>query len=391
MSLYAGSLSGVLSPVPDPAGSVAGGIVSAGIGSVMDSFTQWVDATAVWVLDRVGGAITSTTAPHLGDPFFAIHYRTVALLAAMVAAPLLFVSALQAVVRQDASLLLRCALVNLPLALLAAGVAVQVVKLAVGAVDAMCTAVTGTTHSDLGQLFSQMEKWFLLGGNAGAPGAPSFLLFLLGAVVVFGGLALWAEMALRTAAIYVVVLFLPLAMIGTTLPATVPWCKRLIETLVALVVSKLVIVAALSLAVSMAGSPSAGFEGVVEGTALMLVSTFVPFALLKLVPLVEAGAIHHLEGVARRQMAAPVAATQSMVNTAGSVVNVSGSLLSLVSAGGVREMVQLQPGARHLHGTFSLGGGSAPVASGAHWGSVPLAAGNGGDQELERRLSGDFK
>jgi hypothetical protein len=81
------------------------------------------------------------------------------------------------------------------------------------------------------------------------------------------------------------------------------WCRRLVETLAALILSKFVIVATLSLAASAVGSGTDGgssFSSVLAGGALLVLSTFVPFSILRLIPMVEAGAIGHLEGVRQR-------------------------------------------------------------------------------------------
>jgi hypothetical protein len=67
------------------------------------------------------------------------------------------------------------------------------------------------------------------------------------------------------------------------------------------VLSKLVIAAVLALAAGLLGS-SSGVGGVVEGVGLLAVASFAPFALLRLVPAVEAGATAHLEGLGRRPL-----------------------------------------------------------------------------------------
>ena len=94
------------------------------------------------------------------------------------------------------------------------------------------------------------------------------------------------------------------------------WCRRLVEMLAALILSKFVIVATLSVAASAVSSGTAGaggagggggagsgFASVLAGGALLVLSTFVPFAILRLIPMVEAGAVGHLEGARQRGMA----------------------------------------------------------------------------------------
>ena len=79
---------------------------------------------------------------------------------------------------------------------------------------------------------------------------------------------LWLELLIRSAAVYVAVLFLPLAIATLVWPAVSHWCRRLVETLAALILSKFVIVAVLSLA---AGALSSGTAGTgVHGAGLLL-------------------------------------------------------------------------------------------------------------------------
>src|SRR6185312_4923051 len=129
---------------------------------------------------------------------------------------------------------------------------------------------------------------------------------LLIAVAAF---VLWIELLIRAAAVYVAVLFLPLALAALVWPAVAHWCRRLVETLAALILSKFVIVAVLSLAAgavasgasgSSGSSGGGGFNAVLAGGALLVMATFVPFAILRLIPAVEAGAVGHLEGLRQR-------------------------------------------------------------------------------------------
>ena len=223
-----------------------------------------------------------------------------AVLSAGVALPLLAVGAIQAIIRQEPGGLLRSALVRLPLALLFTGVSVQLVALGLAATDQASAMVLGAagdpTHRLLLGLVAGLEQT----GGPGLAAFGAFLVVLTAAVVAF---VLWLELAVRSAAIAAASLFLPLALVGLAWPATSHWARRLGETLAALVLSKLVIASVLALAAGLLGS-SSGVAGVVEGVALLAVAAFAPFALLKLVPAVEAGAVAHLEGLGQRPVRA---------------------------------------------------------------------------------------
>ncbi len=71
---------------------------------------------------------------------------------------------------------------------------------------------------------------------------------IVGLFAVMAALALALELMVREAAVYVVVLMLPLAFAALVWPARRVWAVRLVELLVSLILSKFVIVAVLSLA-----------------------------------------------------------------------------------------------------------------------------------------------
>jgi hypothetical protein len=143
------------------------------------------------------------------------------------------------------------------------------------------------------------------------PTIASFVLLLLSLLVAVAAFVLWLELLIRAAAVYVAVLFLPLALATLVWPAISHWSRRLVETLAALILSKFVIVATLSLAAGAVASGTAGtgdhgsgFSAVLAGGALLVIATFVPFAILRMIPAFEAGAVGHLEGLRQRSTGA---------------------------------------------------------------------------------------
>jgi len=199
---------------------------------------------------------------------------------------------------------------------------------------------------------------------------------LLIAVAAF---VLWLELLIRAAAVYVAVLFLPLALATLVWPAVSHWCRRLVETLAALIISKFVIVATLSLAAGAvasgtagSGSHGSGFSSVLAGGALLLMATFVPFAILRMIPAVEAGAVAHLDGLRQRGTAGLTRLPRSAANHALHD--------GLRMEGGSRLLAQT-PGADALEslGGGGVGGGDGDGDEGGGW---------GGDEDGARRRAG---
>lgn len=299
--------------VLDPVCQVVGGVGSTVTGSlasdVLGALSEWVVNGASWLLGQVGHLLATTTAIDLGAGWFTSHYRVMAGLGALVLLPLLLLSIVQAVYRQSAAGLVRLVLVQVPLAALLTAVAVQLVRLGLTVTDGLSSSVAASAGGDIQQVLSGVAAQLSGQSATGDGSVPAFVLLLGALLVALGAFALWVELLVRAAAVYVAVLFLPLALASLVWPPIAHWCRRLVDTLAALILSKFVIVAVLSLATgAMAAGSVNGFSSVLEAGAMLLLATFVPFTILRLVPAVEAGAVHHLEDT-RRRVSAAVTAT----------------------------------------------------------------------------------
>ncbi|HXW31915.1 MAG TPA: hypothetical protein VEJ21_02395, partial [Acidimicrobiales bacterium] len=294
-----GSLCQVAGAAAGLVGSAASQVAGFGVDSILGALGSWVSQGAVWLLDQVGAVLTATTSVDLGASWFTQHYETMAALCGVVIVPLLTCGVIQAVYRQDLSMLLRAALLNVPLALLLTAVAVKLVQLGLAVTDDLSSAVAQGAGLDAAHFMSGVAE-----ALTGAPGVPAFVVFLGGIAVVAGAFLVWIELLIRAAAVYVAVLFLPLALASLAWPAISHWCRRLVDTLVALVLGKFVIVSVLSLAAGALAAGTAGsgggFTAVLGGAALLLLAALAPWALFRLLPFVEAGAVSHLEGVSQR-------------------------------------------------------------------------------------------
>ena len=315
---------------------------------------SWVSSGAVWLLGQIGVVLGATTSIDLGASWFTAHYETMAALAGVVVLPLLLLGIVQSVYRQSASMLVRSVLLNVPLAILLTAIAVKLVQIGLSATDAMSAAVAHGAGLDTGNFMASVVTDLDSGSGSGTP---AFVLFLGGIVVVIGAVLVWIELLIRSAAVYVAVLFLPLAMASLAWPAIAHWCRRLVDTLVALVLGKFVIVSVLSLAAGAlaggsgvggggGGGAGGGFAAVLGGAALLLLAAFAPWALFRLIPFMEAGAVGHLEGLGRRaghqaavparglaQVAMRTGAAHSMATAASAGLGLPGSGAAL-SAGG---------------------------------------------------------
>lgn len=337
-------------------GSLGGSIAASGFESVLSGISQWVASGAEWLLGQIGDVLVSTTTIDVGAHWFRTHYGQMTALAGVAILPLLLVSTLQAVLRQNPGQLARTFLLQLPLALLLSVAAIQVVIMSLSATDEMSNAIAGGTGGDVTHLLSGVTTGLV--AASADPTIASFVLLLIALLIAVAAFVLWLELLIRAAAVYVAVLFLPLALATLVWPAVSHWCRRLVETLAALIVSKFVIVATLSLAAGAVssgtagtGSHGAGFSAVLAGGALLVMATFVPFAVLRMIPAVEAGAVSHLDGLRARGTASMRAIPRS---AASHVLNEG-----LGALGDARLLAQVG-----AEGTGEDGIGAIPMAEG---------------------------
>ncbi|HVT42224.1 MAG TPA: hypothetical protein VHD39_04510 [Acidimicrobiales bacterium] len=358
-------------------GSLGGSIAASGFESVLSGISQWVASGAEWLLGQIGDVLVATTTIDVGASWFRTHYGQMTALAGVVILPLLLLSTLQAILRQNPGQLLRTFLLQLPLALLLGAVAIQVVIMSLSVTDEMSDAIAGGTGGDVSHLLSGVTTGLV---EASAdPTIASFVLLLISLLIAVAAFVLWLELLIRAAAVYVAVLFLPLALVTLVWPAVSHWTRRLVETLAALILSKFFIVATLSLAAGAissgtagTGSHGAGFSAVLAGGALLLMATFVPFAILRMIPAIEAGAVSHLDGLRARGTSAmrslPRSAASHVLNEGLGAIG-DARLLASVGAGAV--------------GRASANGDGDEESSPGKIGDIPL---DDGDPDTQRKL-----
>jgi hypothetical protein len=286
----------VVGNVCDAVSSAVSGAAKATGEFVMRGVTEWVTDAAVWVTGKVGAVVDATTSPDLTAGWFKGEYGEMVAVAGALALLMLMLAVIQSVIRQDLAMLVRAAFGYLPMAFILAGVAIA----ATGLLIAITDGISGTVVSGLGS--GQTDNLLQSVGDAyknaldQSSGIPLFGVFLGAIILAIGAFVLWLELIIRDAAIYICVFFLPLTFVAMIWPAASRWARRLVELLVAIVLAKFVVVAILGLATAaitnMSGLGGDGntFERMIAGTALLVLAAWSPFALLRLIPMMEVAA-----------------------------------------------------------------------------------------------------
>jgi hypothetical protein len=253
--------------------------------AILAAMVGWVTGGARTVLDATANVISATTRPQLQSTWFSASYWRMAAIAALLTLPFLFAASIQALMRSDLALLIRSAFGYLPLGLLAVSIAAPLTMLLLSASDELSGLIAGATGSAPA---SALGKFGLVAGGLGAVSRSTFIVFFVGLLTVAVTILLWIELLIRAAAVYVVVLMLPLFFAALVWPARRVWAIRAVELLVALILSKFTIVAVLSLGAAALGHGLLpGVTGSLAGATLVLLAACSPWALMRLLPMHE--------------------------------------------------------------------------------------------------------
>jgi len=288
----------------DAGGGLVGGWVARGADAALRVVVEWVVGGAGWLLGELMGFIATSTRPDVRQGWFSVAYADMARVALVLLVPLLLLSVIQALMRQSAGQLVRSWLVGVPVACVGMFAAVAVVDQLVVVTDALSAWVGRSLGADLTTFATTLGGGLdtLVLASWGNPVAlPGFAVFLAALVVAFASFAIWVLLVVRQAAIYAAVLFLPLGFAALVWPATAHWLRRLTEGLVAVIMAKFVIVAVLAMASgALAAAGQEGMSAVITGGSLLVLAAFAPFVLLRWLPVFEAGAASHFDGVGLR-------------------------------------------------------------------------------------------
>lgn len=291
--------------VTDPIGDALKGVGN----GIFEQVTAWVADGAGWLIGQVVKGIDETTTPQLTTKGFLSQYGRMAQIAALMGLAMLLLAVLEGLAQGNAGLLARICLVNLPVAFIATSVAYAVVQLLLVATDGMCHAIASASHDNSEQFFkgaitglgeaggSAGKEVGGAGGTnpsgaaageaAGSVGVPLFVTFIAAIIGAFAAFLVWLELLMRDAAVYVVALFMPLALAASIWPRWTGALRRTGELLVVVIGSKFVIVSIISLAASLVAETDGRIEHILAASALMLLACFAPFVLFKLVPFAE--------------------------------------------------------------------------------------------------------
>jgi hypothetical protein len=229
---------GVVEKVICSSGSgAAGTLAKAAVGAVagaavFDLAAHWMISAAQKITGAIVSMIDTSTSPKLNAAWFQRSFEPMAALGAALALLVTLIALTSAGVRRDPAAL-AATLAGVLRAGLGTGLLIALTTLGLQLTDAISADVISTSHQTF---WSQVgHAW----GSSGFGGFGSSALAMLMAIVqVIAGVIVWLELAVRNAAIYLAVLFLPVALAASIWPNLAGWTSRLGRLLFLFVILK---------------------------------------------------------------------------------------------------------------------------------------------------------
>ena len=274
----------------NPATCAAGLVAHATLGDLFNALTNWVVDSVHWILTSAGAVLATTTDPTTVTNAVTPLYATLTTLSPILMLLGLMVATFSALRHGDPSSLWRSYLGVAPACVAAIALARPLAALTLRAVNDVSSTAAASVATRETTLANDLHN--IVGS------VPGFGLFLLAVAVVVGSWFLWCEMVVRVVVLALLLVLVPIVAALSTFPSLrrVGW--RLAETFVAVAASKFLIVIALVLGLDELTGSSA--TRVVAGAVTLVLAALTPFVLLRVVPVMEQSALHHVEGLRQR-------------------------------------------------------------------------------------------
>ena len=250
--------------IPDPAGwlvdevgEAAGDMATGGLQQIIQGLNDWILDAVVWMAGGVFRFFVEAADPNVQAPWFSGTrgpYATTATIGATLLVAFVLAGVTQGVLAGDVAGMLRQMVLHVPASVLGIVGIIGVTQVLIALTDALSRSVLEHFDADMDRFTDVLSS---VGGMSGGTGS-AFVVLLLGLVAVVAGLILVIELVVRSALIYIVVALAPLVFAAQVWPAMRGVGRKLLDLLAALILSKLVIAVALSVA-------AAGISGVGSG------------------------------------------------------------------------------------------------------------------------------
>ncbi len=344
----------------DPLGGVGQDIV----GWIGRSISQGIGGFASWAIGGVVHSMQSTTTPDFTSWFMG-PWRAMLTVVAWLSVPVLFIGVGTAALKGDLTSVLKRGLGAPVIMAIGTAVALPVTAGVLTLVNACCSLLVNQAlggDQGFGQGLDHLSNFALSAtASTGGSSLPGLAAALIIALAGLAALVIWFVLALRGALLYLEVLAIPLALIGLYWGGTAHWIKRLVDLIIATIISQLVITMLMVLAAAdlNSGQLSGTNPGAVGGDMTTL---FLCLAFLILGSLALPMALRHVPSATEHAVA-----TAAMISAPGRMTymgsRVAGTAKMMGGSGGSKALVEAGAAAGPVGVAVTAGVGAAAGAS----------------------------
>lgn len=350
----------VISAVCDTVGQGAATLIAA----PFDWLAQAMGGAAAWLFEAVWAVFDTTTLVDVSDPGYVGVYNILFGVAVFVVLIFFCLQLITGLIHRDPTALTRAAL-GAAKSILGSFVAIGLTGLLLEITDQLAVGIvqaTGNTMESIGDRITLLAAGFA-GINIAAPGVGAIVTIFLAGLAISAAAIVWFSLLIRKALLLVAIVFAPIALAGFSWDATKGWFGKWATFVIALILSKLVLVVIFLVAITQVSAPIeldlASISDPIAGVVLMFIAAFAPYMTYKFVTFIGFDMYHSMsaEQEAKSALNRPVPVPSApKTNGAKKVLDGAGD------KGG---------------GAAPSSGGTPPAASTASTGSGGAAAGGG--------------
>lgn len=272
----------VVSTVCDKAGDAAASLITA----PFDWLAEGMGNAAEWMFESVWAVFDSTTSVDVTSDEYMKVYNILFGVAVFVMLGFFMLQVIGGMIRREPAALTRAA-TGLAKSILGSFVAITLLALALEMTDQLTVGIVNAAGTNMDEMG---DKIALLAAGIGglslkAPGAAAILTIFLAGLAIGAAVIVWISLLVRKALLLVAIVFAPIAMAGASWDQTRGWISKWASFVIALILSKVVLVVIFLLATAQVSAPiDADLQSVSEpiaGVVLMLMAGFAPYMTYK--------------------------------------------------------------------------------------------------------------
>lgn len=349
------------------------------VAAPFDWLAQAMGAAAAWMFESVWSVFDTTTLLDITEPGYLDVYNVLFGVAVFVTLVFFCLQLITGLARRDPTALSR-ALVGMAKAVIGSFLIITLTGLLLEITDQLAIGIvqaTGNTMEGIGDRIALLVAG-LATINVAAPGVGAIITIFLAGLAICAAAIVWFSLLIRKALLLVAIVFGPIALAGFAWDATKGWFGKWAAFVVALILSKLVLVVIFLVAVAQVASPIdadlASVSDPIAGIVLMFIAAFAPYITYKFLSFVGFDMYHAMSSEQEAKSAlnrpvpvptAPMAGgAKKVLESSGRGSGVSGSATALPSAGGTAGGSSIAGGVGATSGAGASGGASAAGAVG---------------------------